>query len=59
MTDHRQKAEEHLEIAESLLGRIKHEKRMGREMDVKDASNAAEASLHVQLALYHQREADR
>jgi hypothetical protein len=50
-------AQHHVEIAEKLLDRIKIEKRLGREMDVKDANNAAVAASHATLALYYQREA--
>jgi hypothetical protein len=52
------KAHEHAEIAEKLLDRIKIDKRMGREMDVKDGNNAAVASAHATLALFYQREAE-
>ena len=53
------KAREHVEIADQLLGRIKLEKRMGREMDVKDQNNATVANAHATLALFHQREAGK
>jgi hypothetical protein len=53
-----EKARQHVEIAENVLERIKIDKRMGREMDVKDGNNAAVATSHATLALFYQREAE-
>jgi len=49
------RAAHHAAIAEKLLARIKVDKKMGREMDVKDGQNAAVATAHATLALYYSR----
>jgi hypothetical protein len=57
--DHAAKAQEHAEIAEKVIGWIKVDKALGRQMDIKDGHNGAVAGAHAMLALYHQREAER
>jgi len=59
VADHAAKAREHVEIAEKVLGWIKLDKSLGRQMDIKDGHNAAVAGTHAMLAVYYQREAGR
>jgi hypothetical protein len=57
--NHSELAANHADIAAKLLDRIKIDKALGRQMDVKDGNNAAVAGAHATLALYHQHEAER